>query len=141
MTVISERQCAHFFIYKNQKQLCNVFIYKKPDTFQKARQVPLGFFKQQSKQFTLHHVSWNLWSWHLYLKKSLHFVLCDVLFKKSNTLSKKQDNFHYVLYTKILTLFVTQLFLIFEIGRGRRGIFTWIKRHFGLYFYIQKKCP
>ena len=53
MTVISERQCVHFCIYKNQKQLCNVFIYKQPGSFQKARQLPLGFIN--NNQNTLHY--------------------------------------------------------------------------------------
>ena len=31
----------------------NVFIYKKPDTFQKARQFPLSFYIQKAKHLTL----------------------------------------------------------------------------------------
>ena len=40
MTVIIERQRAGLYTQK-AKKLRNVFIYKKIDTFQKARQFPL----------------------------------------------------------------------------------------------------
>ena len=33
--------------------LRDVFIYKKPDTFQKARQFPLRFYIQKAVHFTL----------------------------------------------------------------------------------------
>ena len=42
MTAIIESQHAHLYTQK-AKKLLNVFIYKKPDTFQKARQFPLSF--------------------------------------------------------------------------------------------------
>ena len=43
MADMSERKRARFYIPKKQKILRYVFIYKKPDTFQKARQFPLRF--------------------------------------------------------------------------------------------------
>ena len=43
MTCSIERQRECFYIHKKQKKLWNVFIYKNPDTFQKARQFPLRF--------------------------------------------------------------------------------------------------
>ena len=43
MTAIIERQRARLYTQK-AKKLLNVFIYKKPDTFQKARQFPLSFY-------------------------------------------------------------------------------------------------
>ena len=45
MTAIIERQ--------HGKKLLNVFIFKKPDTFQKARQFPLRFYIQKSIHLTL----------------------------------------------------------------------------------------
>ena len=46
MTAITERQRARF-IYKKIK-IPNVFIYKKPDTFQKARQFLLRFYVKKA---------------------------------------------------------------------------------------------
>ena len=45
ITIIAmiERQRARFYIHKNPKKMRNGFIYKKPDTFQKARQFLLRF--------------------------------------------------------------------------------------------------
>ena len=43
MTAIIERQRERLYRQK-AKKLPNVFIYKKPDTFQKARQFQLRFF-------------------------------------------------------------------------------------------------
>ena len=44
------------FIYINQK-MRNVFIYKKPDTFQKVRQVLLSFYvkKADTLDYTIFH--------------------------------------------------------------------------------------
>ena len=42
------------FLYtKKSKQLPIVFTYKKPDTFQKARQFPLRFYIQKAMHLTL----------------------------------------------------------------------------------------
>ena len=52
MTAIIERQRARLYT-KKQKKIPNVFIYKKPDTFQKARQFPLRFYIQKAIHCTL----------------------------------------------------------------------------------------
>ena len=58
MTAISERQRARFYIHKKQKKSRKVlYIYKKPDTFQKARQFPLRFYIQKGINFTLRDFS------------------------------------------------------------------------------------
>ena len=54
MTAIIERQRARLYTQK-AKKLPNVFIYKKPDTFQKARQFPLRFYIQKAIHLTLRH--------------------------------------------------------------------------------------
>ena len=46
MTPIIERQRARFYIQK-AKKMRNVCIYKKPDTFQKARQFALRFIHKK----------------------------------------------------------------------------------------------
>ena len=55
MTAIIERQRARLYAQK-AKKFPNVFIYKKPDTFQKARQFPLRFY---------------------YIQKAIHLTLRD----------------------------------------------------------------
>ena len=52
MTAIIERQRARLYT-KKQKKLRNVFIFKKPHTFQKARQFPLRFYIQKAVHLTL----------------------------------------------------------------------------------------
>ena len=52
MTAIIERQRARLYKQK-AKELRNVFIFKKPDTFQKARQFPLCFYIQKAIHLTL----------------------------------------------------------------------------------------
>ena len=42
------RKITRTFIYKKEKKWPNVSIYKKPDTFQKARQFPLRFYIQKA---------------------------------------------------------------------------------------------
>ena len=52
MTAIGERQRARLYPQK-AKKMPNIFIYKNPDTFQKARQFPLRFYMQEAIHFTL----------------------------------------------------------------------------------------
>ena len=47
MTTISKIQCARFNIYEKQKKQ-NVYMYKNPDTSQKARQFVLHFYIQKA---------------------------------------------------------------------------------------------
>ena len=53
MTAIIERQRARFYIQKKQNKFPTVFIYKNPDTFQKARQFPLRFYIQKAIHLAL----------------------------------------------------------------------------------------
>ena len=57
MTPISERQRARSYIQREKN--CEMFIYicKKPDTFQKARQFTLRFYSQKAQHFTLRDFS------------------------------------------------------------------------------------
>ena len=52
MTAIIERQRARLYKQK-AKKLRNVFMFKKPDNFQKARQFPLRFYIQKAIHLTL----------------------------------------------------------------------------------------
>ena len=77
----NRRKTTRTFIYKKRKKLPNVFIYKKPDTFQKARQFPFRF----------------------YIQKAIHLTLRDFHeFFKLAFIYKKHDTLRYVtfLYTK-----------------------------------------
>ena len=87
MTAIIGRQRARFK-YKAGKKMRNVFIYKKTDTFQKARQLPLRF----------------------YIQKAIHLTLRDFrdIFEVGIYI-QKHDNSRYVtfLYTKSYKFYVT----------------------------------
>ena len=52
MTAITERQRARLYTRK-AKHLRNIFIFKKLDNFQKARQFPLRFYIQKAIHLTL----------------------------------------------------------------------------------------
>ena len=52
MTAIIERKRPRLYTQK-AKKLRYVFIYKKQDTFQKARQFPLRFYIQKAIHLTL----------------------------------------------------------------------------------------
>ena len=47
------RKTTRTLIYTKSKKMRNVFIYKKSDTFQKARQFPLRFYIQKAIHLTL----------------------------------------------------------------------------------------
>ena len=83
--------------------LGDVFMYKNQDTFQKARQFALRFYKQKLGNFALRNFSLNFWN----LQKGADFffwknALCGTfLCIQNNALSVT------FLYTKSLTLCVT----------------------------------
>ena len=56
MTAIIERQRARLYTQK-AKKIAKRLLYKKPDTFQKARQFPLHFYIQKAIHFTLRDFS------------------------------------------------------------------------------------
>ena len=47
------RKMTRTLIYTKSKKIRNVLIYKKPDTFQKARQFPFRFYIQKAIHLTL----------------------------------------------------------------------------------------
>ena len=96
-------------------------IYKKPDTFQNARQSPFGFYIHKAIHFRLQDFH-EMFEVGIYIQKEWHFALCDIYICKSYTLCKKQDNLRYVFIYKYLTLCITKNFielLNFAEGGGR----------------------
>ena len=57
MTLISKRQRARFIYTRSKKVEKRLYIYKKPDTLQKARQFALRCYSQKSRHFMLHNFS------------------------------------------------------------------------------------
>ena len=68
MTAIIERQRARYYIHKKQNKSLNVFIHKKPDTFQKARQFPVRFYIQKGINSTLRDFSYEIFEVGIYTK-------------------------------------------------------------------------
>ena len=99
MTAIIERQCARFYIHKKPEKLRKVFIYKMPDTFQKARQFPLRFYI--SKVHTLYVTG--------FLMKFLKFAF---IYKKLDT-SQKAIQFAIRFCIQNPELCVTRFFIEF----------------------------
>ena len=68
MTAIIERQRARLYTQK-AKMLRNIFIYKNPDTFQKARQFLLRFIYK--KPYTLRYgISHEIFEVGIYIQKA-----------------------------------------------------------------------
>ena len=125
MTAIIERQGARLGSYMHNLFLRNLFIYKNPETFQKARQFPLHFYIQKAIHLTLrdfheisevgifHTKSMTLCvTWRFYIQKARHFA-------KSETIC------NMFLYTKIRHYSVTQFFIEFlKFAEGGGHLFT-----------------
>ena len=62
ITAISKRKGARFYVRQKQTKLRNVFIYNKPDTFQKAIQFTLSciYKKQDNLYFAISHKSFGV---------------------------------------------------------------------------------
>ena len=124
------------FIYKKNVQ--DVFIYKNPDTSQKARQFGLSFYVQKAWHFTLRDFHKKI-EFGIYIKEAWQFPLRDVFIYKNPDTSQKAIQFALRFYIKIWTLCFTQFLIEFlklaEVG----GIF-YIQNtmHYALYFYIRK---
>ena len=84
----SLKDYADNYIRKKQIQLRNVFIYKKPDTFQKVRQFPLRFIYKKAIYLTLRDFH-EIFEVGIYIQKAWHFALRDVFISKK--LYKKRN--------------------------------------------------
>ena len=91
MTAIIERQRARLYTQKAKKSR-NVFLYKKPDTFQKARQFPLRFYIQKAIHLTLRDFH-DIFEVGIYIQKAWHFELREVfIYKKLDTSQKAKQS-------------------------------------------------
>ena len=96
----SPKDNAHVYIHK-KKKMRNVFIYKKPDTFQKARQSPLRLYTK-SHTLDVMGFSWNFWSWHLYTKSMTLCVTWSLYIQKARHFAKSKTMCDTFLYTVLL---------------------------------------
>ena len=81
----SSKDNVHAYIHKKQKKFPNVFIYKKSDTFQKARQFPLCFYIQKAIHLTLRDFH-EIFDVGIFIQRVWHFLLRDVfIYKKLDT--------------------------------------------------------
>ena len=136
-------------MYKNQK-LRNVFIYKKPDILQTARQFTLRFDTQKARHFTLHDFG-EIFEVGILIQKAWHFVLCDVFIYTNPETSKKARQFALRFDTKVWTLcFMPFLIKFYKFKEGGGILYaknnslcvtSFIQKalHYTLHFYTQKK--
>ena len=87
MTAIIKRQRARLYTQK-AKKLPNVFIYKKPDTFQKVRQFRLRFFIQKATHLTFLDFH-EIFEIGIHIKKHVTLRYVTFLYTKSQALRKK----------------------------------------------------
>ena len=119
MTAIIKRQRARLYTQK-AKKLRNVFIYKKQDTFQKARQFPLRFYMQKAIHLTLRDFH-EIFEVGIYIQK--HDTLRYVTFlytQKARHFAKSKTICDTFLYSKIRHFCVTRFFIEFlKFAEGR----------------------
>ena len=118
----------------------NVFIYKNPDTLQRARQFPLRFNIQKARHFTLHNFPW-IFQVGIYIQKAWHFALREVfIYKNPDTSQKRKKICVTFIYKKTWTLCVTQFFV--EFWNWRRGGHFYMQKamYFASDLYMQKKA-
>ena len=97
-----------------------IYLYKKPDTSQKARQFAYRFYSQKARHFTSRNFSWNCWNWHLYKSKK-HYTLryMTFIYTKTRHLKKGKTNCVTFFYIQKSWHFGFCRFCeIFEICRG-----------------------
>ena len=136
----SAKYNMHIYIYiQKAKKLRNVFIYKKPDTFQKARQFALRVYIQKARHFTSRNFSWNFWNWYLYTKSMTLCVTWYFYIQKTDTSQEARQFALRFIHKKSDALRYAIFHGIFEIGRVG-GIFICKKKQLALYFYMQRKC-
>ena len=128
MTASIEKRRARF-IHKKQRKLWNIFMYKNPETFQKARQFPFRFYIQKAIHFTLRDFSWNFLSWHLYTKIMILCVMWRLYIQKARHFAKNKTICDTFLYIKIRH-FASRNFSLNFWKLRRRG---------GMYF-LKKQC-
>ena len=98
MTPISEIQCARFLLTRiKQKNDTFIYINKKTDTLQKARQFALHFYSQKSRHLKLRDFR-ELFEIGIYIYTKI-MTLCVTgrfLYKKPDTLKKaRQSVLHF----------------------------------------------
>ena len=137
----SSKNNTHVDIHKKQNKLLNVFIYKKSDTFQKARQFPLRFYIKKEIHLTL-------WDFHenfevgIYIQKAWHFVLRDVFIYKKFDTSQKARQFAIRFYIQKFGTFALHDFSL-NFWNLRRGWDIYVlKKQCTLceIFILQKQC-
>ena len=140
MTVIGERHRARLYIYTKRKTNYHTFLYTKSQTLFK-KQKKFCYVLINIKLDTLHYtILHEMFEAGIFIQKGWYFALGDVLYTKSQTLGKKQDNLRYVfIYKNSDTLPYAIFHWIFETGGGGGGHFYSQKQcTFPLHFYTQK---
>ena len=102
----------------------NVFIYKKPDIFQKSRQFLLRFYIQKAIHLTLRDFH-EIFEVGIYIKKAWHFALHEVFIYKKQDTSKKSKTIcdTFFIYKNPALLRHAIFHWIFEICGGGGHLF------------------
>ena len=135
---ISKIQHARLFIHKKQTKLRNVYIYKKPDTLQKERNLRYVLrLKTDTLRYAIFHEMFKL---AFIYKKYGTLRYLTFLYTKSGTLRKKQDNLRYVfIYKNPDTLRYAISIEFLKLAEGRRAFFICKKQCTLIHIFICKK--
>ena len=118
----SSKDNANVYIQK-AKKLLNIFIYKKPDTFQKARQFPLRFYIQKGIQLTLRDFH-EIFEVGIYIQKAWHFALRHVFIYKNLDIPQKARKFAIRFYIQKSGTFALRDFSLNFWNLRRGGTFV-----------------
>ena len=142
MTPISKRQRAHLYIYNHRKKRnIYIYIYKNPDTLQKARKFALRIYSQKIQTLYITRFFMEFLNLvFIYIQKAWYFALCDIFINKKPDTPNKQDNFCYFLkYKKPDTIHYAIFMKCLRLADGG-GVDFYMQKtmHFALSFYMQK---
>ena len=110
ITAISERQRARSNTHKKREN-CKTFLYTKSQTLCKNQDNLRYNFIHKNPDNLLYAIFMKFLKLAYTYKHNYTFIFVTMLYTKNQTLSKKQDNFCNIFFTKILTICIPLFFI------------------------------
>ena len=124
--------CTFLYIQKGKK-MRNFFRYKKQDNLR----YDFIHKKHHTLRYAIFHENFEVG---IFIQKTWHFALRDILIYKTPDNSKKSRQFALRFYTKIVTLCVTRFFIkVLKLAEEGGGILICPKKCTLSYIFIRKK--
>ena len=114
------RNTTRTFIYTKSQKVWTVFIYKNPDTVQKARQFPLRLYIYKAIQLTLLDFH-EIFEVDMFIQKAWRFALRNVFIYKNLGTSQKARQFAIRFYIQKSGIFSLRNFSLNFWNLRRKG--------------------